>query len=255
MQIDILNRYNCGVIFRHICDRNSIAITVAFAIAHGVNLRGADLRGAKLRGATWRGAGLQGADFRGADFRGADLQGADFQGSFCQGTDFRGADLQIADLRSADLRGALFQGADLQGTDFRVADLQGAFLQGAELQGSIWRGADLQGAFFGLDNTTPVIANIDREVYAAASRAGALNMTVWHSCETTHCRAGWVVKLAGCDGKALEDQVGTPIAAYLIYRKSGHPIDLNRFYDDDKNALDDMRERASATNEGIDQHE
>jgi hypothetical protein len=67
----------------------------------------------------------------------------------------------------------------------------------------------------------PVIPNIHQAVYAAASQPGALDMDRWHTCKTTHCRAGWVVFLAGTSGTKLEKKFGNAgAAARLIYRAS-----------------------------------
>jgi hypothetical protein len=45
-------------------------------------------------------------------------------------------------------------------------------------------------------------------------------MSTWHTCETTHCRAGWVVVLAGEAGKELESKTDTCFAAMVIYNAS-----------------------------------
>ena len=68
-------------------------------------------------------------------------------------------------------------------------------------------------------------------------------MSMWH-CGTTHCRAGWVVTLAGDEGKALEAFYNTELAAMLIYRESGSPINPARFYDSNDDALADMKRLA-----------
>ena len=66
-------------------------------------------------------------------------------------------------------------------------------------------------------------------------------MGSWHACDTTHCRAGWVVHLAGEAGKALEEFHDTPLAALLIYRASGGPkVALPRFYEKNELAMADM---------------
>ncbi len=99
------------------------------------------------------------------------------------------------------------------------------------------------------ENATPEIPrieNIDQAVYAAASAPNALEMSRWHTCGTTHCRAGWVVHLAGEAGYALERHFNTELAAMLIYRESGSPISPMRFYDSNADALEDMRRRAEA---------
>ena len=92
----------------------------------------------------------------------------------------------------------------------------------------------------------PVIENIHQKVYEAASQPDAFFMNAWHKCETTHCRAGWVVTLAGQAGKDLEARFDTPLAAMLIYRESGSPINPARFFDSNEDALADMKQRAGA---------
>lgn len=88
----------------------------------------------------------------------------------------------------------------------------------------------------------PVIGNIHTKVYEVASvPEGALDMGEWHKCNTTHCRAGWVVHLAGEAGYALERFHDTLLAAQLIYRESGYLINPCRFYDGNTAALADMK--------------
>jgi len=82
-------------------------------------------------------------------------------------------------------------------------------------------------------------------VYQAASREGALDMSDWHTCETTHCRAGWVTFLAGDEGKKVEAFYGPCLAAQLIYRESGYEINPCRFFDSDEDAMEDMRKLAN----------
>jgi hypothetical protein len=91
----------------------------------------------------------------------------------------------------------------------------------------------------------PVIPDIHRAIYAAASRKGALDMSAWHTCSTTHCRAGWAVALAGDAGRALEAATrGTANAAYLIYAASDPARPVVDFYASDADALADMKQRA-----------
>jgi hypothetical protein len=72
-------------------------------------------------------------------------------------------------------------------------------------------------------------------------------MGSWHVCDTTHCRAGWVIALAGEAGKALEDFHNAPLAAQLIYRESGYEINPCRFYDTNEAAMEDMRRLADGS--------
>ena len=90
----------------------------------------------------------------------------------------------------------------------------------------------------------PVIKNIHQKVYEAASKPGCLNMSRWHDCETTHCRAGWVVHLAGEAGYALEKRTSPVFAAMQIYEASGYLIAPPRFYESNNLALADMKKLA-----------
>lgn len=81
-------------------------------------------------------------------------------------------------------------------------------------------------------------------MYEACSAPSALKMDSWHTCETTHCRAGWVVTLAGKAGKALEEKTSTLFAAMQIYKASGYRISPCRFFEGITAALADMKRLA-----------
>jgi hypothetical protein len=143
--------------------------------------------------------------------------------------------------------GAVLSGADLSGAVLSDADLRGAVLRDADLRDAVLSGAVLSGA--------PKIENIHQKVYAAASAPKALDMGIWHdaayhegNCGTTHCRAGWVVALAGDEGRALEQKLqSTPAAASLIYLASDPSIErFPNFYSSNSEALADMKAMAEA---------
>ena len=69
-------------------------------------------------------------------------------------------------------------------------------------------------------------------------------MNDWHTCDTKHCRAGWVVHLAGDAGYALEKQTSTLFAAMQIYKASGYKISPCRFFDSNDDAMADMKRLA-----------
>jgi hypothetical protein len=166
--------------------------------------------------------------------------------AYKSGTVLRDAVLRGAVLRGAVLRGADLSGADLSDADLSGADLSGADLSGADLSDVDLSGADLSGALKGV----PVIEGIHKKVYEAASKPYALDMGNWHktdACGTTHCRAGWVVALAGGGGRAMEFCLGTPAAAALIYMASDPKIEkIPNFYSGNQEALDDMKRLADA---------
>jgi len=65
-----------------------------------------------------------------------------------------------------------------------------------------------------------------------------------HTCSNTHCRGGWITTLAGEAGQKLENFFGWELAAMLIYRESGYEINPARFYDNNADALADMKRLA-----------
>ena len=90
--------------------------------------------------------------------------------------------------------------------------------------------------------TIPVIENIHQKVLEAIQTNGnKLNMDEWHTCETTHCRAGWVVTLAGKEGRELEEETSCAFAAMQIYRKSSEiHVPPTRFYEPNQKAMADI---------------
>ena len=137
------------------------------------------------------------------------------------------------------VKSAIKSGADLSGADLSDADLSAADLRGADLREADLRGADLSGADL---SAAPKIENIHQRIYEAASAPGALDMRLWHTCETTHCRAGWAVALAGDAGRELESKIGTAAAGALIYIASDPTLDrVPSWYLSDRDALEDMR--------------
>jgi Pentapeptide repeats (8 copies) len=219
----------------------------ADAVLSGANLRDADLSGANLSGADLRDAVLSGANLSGADLRDADLSGANLSGANLRDADLSGANLRDAvlsganlsgaDLRDAVLRDAVLRDADLSGADLRDADLRDADLSGANLSG-----ADLRGA--NLSIHLPIIEQIDRKILQAINNGGKLDMTTWHACQTTHCRAGWATFLSGESGKVLESILGTNAAAALIYTASRPDKKVPDFFASNRDTMADLVDSA-----------
>ena len=181
-----------------------------------------------------------------ANLRGSDLRGSDLSGSDLSDSDLSDSDLSGSDLRGSNLRGSNLRGSDLSGSDLSDSDLRGSNLRGSNLRGSNLRGSVI-----------PIVQNIDAAMLAAieankASGKNGLKMDNWHGadkcdetnwCETTHCRAGYAICLAGKAGFDLEKKFGPNVAGALIYAASGsHPVP--NFYDTNEGAMADIRRRA-----------
>jgi len=88
----------------------------------------------------------------------------------------------------------------------------------------------------------PVIENIHQKILDAIRDNGnELEMSTWHTCDTTHCRGGWAVHLAGKAGRELEKRTSTLFAAMQIYKASS-PIRVfpPRFYETNEVAMADI---------------
>ena len=148
-----------------------------------------------------------------------------------------GMAIKLAVKSGADLIGADLSHAYLIGADLIDANLIGANISGANLSGAYLSHADLSHA--------PIIENIHQNVFAAASQDGAFDMSDWHTCETTHCRAGWAITLAGDAGKALEDKIGPAAAAAAIYIASDPKLErIPDFHCSNETAMADMKRLA-----------
>jgi hypothetical protein len=88
----------------------------------------------------------------------------------------------------------------------------------------------------------PIIKNIHQLVLRAVEKPDALEMKTWHTCDTTHCRGGWIVTLAGEKGKALEAASSTLFAAMQICKASS-PIKVSpvRFFETNEVAMADIK--------------
>jgi hypothetical protein len=88
----------------------------------------------------------------------------------------------------------------------------------------------------------PTIENIHQKVLEATSKENALDMGDWHTCDTTHCRAGWVEVLAGPEGKKLAEQTSTLFAAMQIYKASSNiRVSPVRFFETNELAMADIK--------------
>ncbi len=158
----------------------------------------------------------------------------------CEADSMKAA-VELACKQGVSLSGSNLRGSDLSGSNLRGSNLRGSNLSGSDLSDSDLSGSDLSGI--------PKIPNIHQAVYDAASKPDALDMGQWHNeCGTAHCRAGWVVTLAGDGGKALEWVMGTSTAATLIYLASDPQRWQNErlpdFYCGNDDALADMKRMA-----------
>lgn len=202
----------------------------------GLDLSDLDLMGIILEGASLKGTSLVGTKLGKANLQNTDFSNSNLHWSVLTEADFTGANLTETNLSGADLDGANLTGVDLTTTCLDNTDLSNTILKNAILPEGV-----------------PTIPDIHKRVFEAASQEKALDMGNWHStCGTAHCRAGWVVHLAGDAGYALEEDLDTSAAAALIYQASDPTLErIPDFYTGNDTALADMRERAEASLEII----
>jgi uncharacterized protein YjbI with pentapeptide repeats len=231
----------------------------------GANLAGAYLAGANLADANLAGANLAGANLAGANLAGANLAGANLAGAYLARAYLADAYLARANLARAYLAGANLAGANLAGADLADANLARAYLADADLADARNLPSDAQASdppepyeratkpehyakraerFRQRNPDVPVIPALDQQILSAIeSGSGHLDMSQWHTCETTHCRAGWAITLAGEVGKQLEREHGPHIAGRMIYSASTGRVP--HFFASNEHAMEDIKARAA----------
>ena len=122
------------------------------------------------------------------------------------------------------------------------ANLHGANLTGANLTGAILTRANLYGASLTRAIGLPIVDDAPQRLQSVAatvlSNDGAtLAMGKWHTCDTTHCLAGWAIHQAGTIGKTLESLHGPHLAGLLLL---GHEA-ASHFYDNNEDATEWLR--------------
>jgi hypothetical protein len=246
--IEIRNRWTNAVLYR-----SETAKTVREALVEavsaranlaGANLAGAYLAGANLAGANLADANLAGADLADADLAGADLAGANLAGAYLAGAYLAGANLADANLAGANLADADLADANLAGarnvpSGATATDPPEPYVRAVTDEEREARRLARMQRYRERHPEVPVVEQLDAKILRAVTLGGGtLNMSEWHTCETTHCRAGWAITLAGDAGRALEAEHGPHRAGAMIYRASTGRVPY--FYATTENALADI---------------
>lgn len=97
-----------------------------------------------------------------------------------------------------------------------------------------------------LAERVPYIENLDAKILNDINNHGYhLEMGSWHTCETTHCRAGFAEVYGGDQAKELVKYFGHWLTGGMIYwRSSGYIPD---FYASNEDAMRDIIEKAAQT--------
>jgi uncharacterized protein YjbI with pentapeptide repeats len=228
----------------YLAGANLADANLARAYLAGANLADANLAGANLAGANLADAYLADAYLAGANLADANLARAYLAGANLAGANLAGANLADANLADANLADANLADANLVGANLARANLADAYLADAYLARAYLVGANLETLAKVDPKDIPVVENIDAKILAAIEAGGTLNMGSWHTCETTHCRAGWAIHLAGEAGYALEKRFGPQHAGAMIYRASRPGQHAPHFFATDADALADIRKCA-----------
>lgn len=101
------------IIYSHVCENNSLEITINKACRDTIDLSGADFTHAFLKKTDLSYHDLSGANFKNADFREANISYVNFRNADLSYADFTGANLTNTSLEGAILTGANFSGTNL----------------------------------------------------------------------------------------------------------------------------------------------
>lgn len=125
--------------------------------------------------------------------------------------------------------------SNLHSADLYNANLHSADLSGADLSGANLSSANLSEAKIDYQLETGLIEKIAQQV---VNNPDTLEMNTWHTCDTTHCIAGWACHLA-INGKEMEATHGTQIAGLLLLGAEAH----SHFFDENDKALEYLKNK------------
>ena len=278
MKFEVKNRFTGEVRFTAEIDcaedapvSIKLGLAVKWAVKTGADLADAYLADANLARANLADANLARAYLARANLADANLADAYLARAYLADANLADAYLARAYLADANLARAYLARAYLARANLADANLADAYLARANLARANL--ADARNLPSGIDQAdppepyvrkpsaevyaeraarfrernpdVPVIPDIDARILALVeANPSALDMGLWHSCETTHCRAGWAVHLAGEAGYALEKQYGPERAGRMIYLASTGRVP--HFYATNERALEDIRECAAS---------
>lgn len=135
--------------------------------------------------------------------------------------DGKRANLSYANLSGANLLRANLSDANLSGANLFRANLSGANLFRANLSGANLADANISGAI-----GIPVAEDADRRLLAVAHAAlattDALEMAIWHKCETTHCICGWAEHLGGALARLIIQAQGHDVGGLMLLGAEAH---------------------------------
>jgi uncharacterized protein YjbI with pentapeptide repeats len=214
----------------------------------GANLAYVNLKGAKLSGVNLSHANLSNADMEGVNLYKANLYLAGLRSANLHDADLGRVNLSYADLTYASLRNTNLNGANLTGADLRDADLRDANLTNTNLFMVKLEGADLRYACLGDLKLTNLLTvpDLDGQLLALLeANPAALDMRNWHTCQTTHCRAGWAITLVGPAAEMLEALWGPATTGALIYAACYPNLPVPNFRASNQEALVNIRARAA----------
>ncbi|KDB68555.1 pentapeptide repeat protein [Bordetella bronchiseptica A1-7] len=242
MKFEIKNRWTGAVLFTaDVPEETESGMVARVALEQAVKAR-ANLAGANLARAYLAGAYLAGADLVDADLAGADLAGANLADAYLAGADLVDAYLAGADLAGANLADANL--ADARNLPVGTEATSPAEPYQRDTRPAAERNAARAARFRERNPTVPVVEALDAKILSAIENgSGGLEMGAWHTCETTHCRAGWAVHLAGEAGYALEREHGPQYAGRMIYMASVGRAP--HFFASNERAMADLREQAA----------
>ncbi len=207
----------------------------------GANLANANLADANLADANLADANLADANLAGANLADADLANAYLANAYLANADLAGAYLANANLADANLANANLADAESAPTQGAMSDpLREPYKRAVTAEEQSRREAERAARYRERHPEIPVIEHLDRKILEAVTQGGGvLNMCNWHTCETTHCRAGWAIVLAGDAGRALEAKVGPHRAGTMLYRAATGRVP--HFYATDEAAMADIK--------------
>ena len=127
----------------------------------------------------------------------------------------------------------------------QLSGLTGAQLSGLTGDQLSWLTRDQRSGITIEDNKIPKVKNLYSQIFNKINNEScSIKMDQVHTCETTHCIAGWTIFLCGQEGKDLEQEYGWELAARKIHEKNYPKKRLPYYYASNEAALAYVEARA-----------
>jgi hypothetical protein len=200
------------------------------------NFASQDLSGKDFSYATFINCNFSKANLIEANFSFTCIKDCNFHNAVLCKSSFDHSDIWSSSFVFASLKDSTFKYSTIYHSNFKTSDCTNCNFKNAHLHSINFKQTTLKNSNFENITGIKIVSDTQQRLIAVAKDALAskdtLQMDLWHTCNTTHCIAGWAIHHAGEIGYCMENEIGAPIAGLILLG----PEAFKHFYDTDEQA-------------------